>query len=137
MIRSRYAAEGDFEWLLERDDVSPKWVRRCLGHGEYILAERLGRRLGFLRFSLFWGQLPYLEMIRVRPEDQCQGVGTAMLAFWEDEMRRRGFSSVLTSAMENEPEPQAWHRRSGFEPCGQLNLGRDQPTPELFFRKEL
>jgi len=137
MIQTRYAAESDMEWLLEMDDVAEDWVRRCLHHQEYILAERDGHRLGFLRFSLFWSKLPYLEMIRVQPEDRRQGAGTAMLAYWESEMRGRGFNALLTSAMQDEPEPQAWHRRNGFEACGQLVLDNLQPTPEIFFLKKL
>jgi hypothetical protein len=36
-----------------------------------------------------------------------------------------------------EPEPQAWHRRNGFVEAGALTFGKLEPTPEVFFVKDL
>lgn len=60
-----------------------------------------------------------------------------MFSFWEREMRRENYKVLMTSSQENEPEPQAWHRRNGFAESGQLTFGQQQTVPEIFFVKDL
>ena len=134
----RYGQRTDFEWLRDNDDEpNSEWIVRCLEHDEYIVSLNGLQRSGFLRFSMFWGTIPYMDLIRVVENYKRQGVGTALFDFWEKEMRQRGARVLLTSAMADEPEPQAWHERNGFKRCGQLTFGRHQQTPEVFFAKDL
>lgn len=137
MIETRYADENDLEWLLGKDDVTREWGTRCVRHREYIIAHADGNRVGFLRYSLFWGKVPYMDMIRVLAEHRNQGTGTALFKFWEMEMRRVNRKLLMTSSQENEPEPQAWHVRNGFFKSGRMTFGRLQTIPEVFFVKEL
>lgn len=134
----RYGITADFAWLQEHDNtVGSHWIRRCLDNNEYVLALDEAGRSGFLRFSLFWGTIPYMDLIRVSESRRRKGIGTALFDFWEREMRNRGAKVLLTSAMVSELSPQRWHRRNGFRECGQLTFGRHQSTPELFFIRDL
>ncbi|MGO8484795.1 GNAT family N-acetyltransferase, partial [Rhizobium leguminosarum] len=63
------------------------WVSRCVALGEYLVAREAGEIVGFLRFSRFWGRVPYMEMIRVLPGHRRSGVGTALFLAWEAAMR--------------------------------------------------
>ena len=74
MIVRRGRSE-DRPWLIEHDDASEAWISRCVQHGEYFVAEKDGELVGFLRFSRFWGKIPYMDMIRVLPSRQHAGVG--------------------------------------------------------------
>lgn len=138
MIEARYGTPEDREWLADRDDcVTARWVDRCLSHGEYVVAQEQGRLVGFLRFSFFWGNIPYMEMIRVDEGDRGRGVGTRLVGFWSEEMDRRGAQVLLTSATADEPEARAWHERNGFVECGWLALAQYQAAPEVFFARNL
>ena len=86
---------------------------------------------------MFWGNIPYMDLIRVLEIHRQRGVGSGLLRFWEREMKKRGAKTLMTSSMTDEPEPQIWHKRNGFRECGQLTFGRQQPTPEVFFVKDL
>jgi GNAT superfamily N-acetyltransferase len=60
---------------------------------------------GFLRFSLFWGTVPYLDLIWVLQNDRRQGVGSVLFDFWEREMKKRGAKVLMTSSVRDELEP--------------------------------
>lgn len=95
------------------------------------------RPVGFLRFSLFWGRIPYMDMIRVEEGHQRKGVGTRLLRFREEEMKAKGAKVLMTSSVLHETGPQEWHRHNGFEECGKLTFGRQEAAPEVFFIKNL
>ena len=136
MIVRRGRSE-DRPWLIEHDDASEAWISRCVQHGEYFVAEKDGELVGFLRFSRFWGKIPYMDMIRVLPSRQHAGVGTALFHAWETAMIDEGAEHLMTSSEWAEAEPQAWHRRNGFKAAGSIDLRIVQPSPEIFFVKDI
>jgi ribosomal protein S18 acetylase RimI-like enzyme len=137
-METRYGQEGDIDWLIAHDPhVRPEWIRRCILQREYVLACNGAARIGYLRFSMFWGNIPYMDLIWVVQSHRRQGAGTAMFRFWEQDMRRCGAKLLMTSSMDNEPEPQAWHQRNGFRQSGSLTFGKVEQTPEVFFVLDL
>ena len=145
-IDVRYATEKDYNWLCLRDSryVDTSWIKRCLDHQEYIIAvdeagkiEPKGTALGYIRFSLFWGKIPYLDMIRVIEGHQRRGIGHAMFQFWQNEMKHKNHKILMTSSLQDELEPQTWHWKNGFRESGKLSLGSFDPKPEVFFIKEI
>jgi GNAT superfamily N-acetyltransferase len=132
------ATSADIPWLLIRDNHVPEaWLRRCVDLGEYLIAKRGDAPVGYLRFSWFWGTVPFMDQINVLEAEQRRGAGTALVQAWEAEMRAAGAIVLMTSSMSDEPEPQAWHRRNGFKDSGALTFGPAQETPEVFFIKTL
>jgi GNAT superfamily N-acetyltransferase len=125
-------------WLVAHDQHVPEsWARRCISLGEYFVAELDGIPVGFLRFSWFWGTIPYMEMIQVLPEQRHSGIGRALVEQWETAMRDEGATLLMTSSVSDESKPQAWHRKNGFREAGRITFGRLQATPEVFFIKDL
>lgn len=137
MITIEYADDTHLNWLIENDDADPDWTKRCIDHQEYIIAQTDTAPIGFLRYSLFWGKIPYMDMIRVAPDHQRTGIGRGMLNFWDHEMRKMGFEILMTSSEKDEQEPQDWHKQNGFVESGALTFGHLQTTPEIFFVKAL
>lgn len=134
----RYAEEEDSSWLVERDHhVRSDWVSRCITLKEYLICERETVRIGFLRYSLFWGAIPYMDMIVVLGRHRRSGAGTALFEFWETKMVARGATILMTSSETNERESREWHRRNGFEKCGRLTFGQLGLPPETFLVKNL
>ncbi|MGZ9722784.1 GNAT family N-acetyltransferase [Rhizobium miluonense] len=136
MIVRRGRSE-DLPWLVGHDDASEDWIRRCIQFEEYFVAEQDGELTGFLRFSRFWGKIPYMDMIRVLSSHQRPGVGTALFRAWEDAMIEEGEQHLMTSSEWAQAEPQAWHRRNGFQAAGSIDLRIVQPSPEIFFLKDI
>ena len=139
-INIDYATETDFVWLKENDIhvVNDAWIKRCLAHNEYLVARRQdSTNIGFLRFSYFWGNIPYMDMIRINEENQKTGVGTQLVRFWEKKMKSNGAALCMTSSLENEPEPLNWHKRNGYIPTGQIHFKSIDQYPEIFLIKEL
>lgn len=127
----------DLSRLSEHDDVSGDWIRRCIQFREYLVAEQDDMLVGFLRFSRFWGNIPYMDMIRVLPSRRHSGVGTALFRAWESAMIEEGAQQLMTSSEWAEAEPQAWHRRNGFRAAGSIDFRAIQPSPEIFFLKDI
>lgn len=132
------AGPADVEPLKALDaHIDPSWVERCVAAGEYVVAREAGDIVGFIRFSWFWREMPYMELIMVREDRRRDGIGSRLLGAWESAMRAEGAELVITSSMTDEPDPQAWHRRNGFVESGALTFGHLQPTPQVFFVKPL
>ncbi|ANL67472.1 GCN5-related N-acetyltransferase protein [Rhizobium phaseoli] len=132
------ASQGDIDWLVREDaNVGQPWVSRCVALGEYLVAKEAGEIVGFLRFSRFWGRVPYMEMIRIQPAYLRSGVGTALFLAWEAAMRAEGARLLMTSSECDESRPQDWHRRNGFTETGAIDLPGLQSVPEVFFIKHI
>jgi len=112
-------------------------VRRKIEDGAVFIAERSGERVGYLRLEYLWTKLPYIELIRVLEPHRRVGVGRALLAFVEVDAAAGGHAVLYSSSQADEPEPQAWHRRMGFEECGILAGINEGGVGEVFFRKAL
>src|SRR3954452_23181964 len=56
-----------------------------------------GQAAGFLRWELFWDQVPFMNLLWVLPDWRGQGIGTALIAAWEKYQRSPGHKLVLTS----------------------------------------
>ncbi len=103
---------------------------------DILIAERNGKRVGYVRLEYLWSIVPYIPLIQVLPEYHRQGVGKALLGFLETFLRDAGHDVLYSSSQTDEPEPQAWHRHLGFEECGFIT-GINNGIGEVFFRKYL
>ncbi|NNU69046.1 GNAT family N-acetyltransferase [Rhizobium indicum] len=138
MVEVARAGRADIDWLAREDaSAGAAWVSRCVALGEYLVTREADEIVGFLRFSRFWGRVPYMEMIRVLPGHRRSGVGTALFLAWEDAMRGDGARLLMTSSECDESRPQDWHRRNGFSETGAIELPDLQSVPEVFFIKRI
>ncbi len=60
-----------------------------------------------------------------------------MIRELEAYLTSQGHSRYYSSSQANEPEPQLWHKRQGFQECGRLYGVNDGEIGELFFVKGL
>jgi len=75
-----------------------------------------------------------MNMLWVEPNQRGTGIGRQLVEFWEEKMRTRGFSQVLTSTLADE-QAQHFYRKLGYADTGALILP-GEPL-EIFFRKGL
>lgn len=121
-VTTRIATNSDLLFLGEEDrHVSPDDLADLVSAGRVMLVEVDGVVVGFLRWGLFWDQVPFMNLLWVVPEWRCQGVGTTLVDAWETSQRADGHSLVLTSTMSDE-RSQHLYRRLGYVDSGVLLL---------------
>lgn len=87
---------------------------------------------GWLRYNLFWDEIPFMNMLYLLEEYRGKGYGGRLVDVWEKEMRDGGYQMVLTSTLSNE-QAQLFYRKKGYIDCGSLVLP-GEPL-EIIFRK--
>ncbi len=130
----RYAQRSDLRALAALDKhVSEDELERVIDRRRIIVYEKDGI-VGWLRFGLFWDELPFMNMLFVIEKERGKGCATALCDFWESEMRSQGYKYALTSTLSNE-NAQHFYRKRGYKDCGSLILPNE--SLEIILLKEL
>lgn len=131
----RYAKSVDFAKLSELDaHISENELKSCIERRRILIYEENNCIVGWLRFGMFWDNMPFMNMLYIIDGERGKGLGTALCEFWENEMKVRGYDIVLTSTLSNE-QAQHFYRKRGYRDCGSLILP-EEPL-EIIFMKEL
>lgn len=134
-ITTRIASDADLPFLREVDlRVSHRFLADLVSVGRVMAADINAASVGFLRWGMFWDEVPFMNLLWVVPERRGQGVGTALIAAWEQSQVAAGHTMVLTSTVSAE-RAQHLYRRLGYVDSGALLLP-DEPA-ELILRKPL
>jgi predicted GNAT superfamily acetyltransferase len=136
-ITVQTATENDLNFVSQDGGLPRPVVKRKVRGGDIFVAFRGHERVGYLRLEWLWSRLPYIERILVLQTHRRTGVGRAILAHVEAEVASRGHVILYSSSQLDEPEPQTWHRRVGFDECGILTGLNEGGVGEVFFRKSL
>lgn len=131
----RYAAESDFEELARLDrHIFPEELRNAIHLRRVLIIEDGGVLAGWLRYNLFWGNIPFMNLLYVLEGKRGQGLGGELVEYWEAEMKGMGYEEVLTSTLSSE-RAQFFYRKHGYVDCGSLLLP-GEPL-EIILRKSL
>ncbi len=137
--RVRYAREGDRDvWFALDGHLPPEeYALKVRDRRAYVLEAGDGIA-AILRYALFWDSIPFCTLLYVREGERRRGRGRALMAHWEQDMKRRGYGLVMTSTQADE-EAQHFYRALGYRDCGGLLLpfpGFEQPL-EVILAKPL
>ena len=131
----RYAEEKDIFFLSERDKhISKDELENSVRLNRIIILFVDEKFAGWLRYNLFWDNMPFMNMLYVLEDIRGKGYGKELVTFWENEMQRKGYDRVLTSTLSNE-QAQSFYRKLGYTDTGSLLLP-DEPL-EIIFMKNL
>ena len=131
----RYANEGDLALLRGHDrHIRADELQSSIAAKRVLVLLDGGRAAGWLRYNLFWDNLPFLNMLYLFEEYRGKGYGHQLVQHWEREMAGAGYREVLTSTLSNE-RGQFFFRKRGYTDCGALLLP-GEPL-EIILRKEL
>jgi GNAT superfamily N-acetyltransferase len=134
-VTTRMATGADLPFLCDVDDhLSHQDLANVVSLGRVMVAEVDKVAVGFLRWGLFWDQVPFMNLLWVLPKWRGHRVGTMLVEAWEGSQRALGHSLVLTSTSSSE-RAQHLYRRLGYVDSGSLLLP-DEPS-ELILRKPL
>jgi len=132
-VNIRYAESEDYHWLAEHDKHIPEnIVKNKIENMEFYVVENNGKIIGWLRYNLFWDNVPFMNMIYFLEEYRKLGIGTKLIKYWEDEMKQKRYKSVLTSTQSNE-EAQHFYRKMGYKEIGGFKYFND--PYEIIFQK--
>lgn len=114
----REAMADDLPFLAEHDShVQIDVLEGLVERGQILVAEEEGTLRGWLRWNLFWDEIPFMNMLLVMKEHRGRGIGNSLLESWEGHLRNTGYDSVLTSSLADE-QAQHFYRRRGYLDCG-------------------
>lgn len=131
----RYADIQDFTVLKEFDKhISESELRNIIPAKRVLVMYQGDEFIGWLRFGLFWDNIPFMNMLYILDGYRGKGNGTELVSFWEKEMAKEGYRQVLTSTQSNE-QAQFFYRKIGYTECGALLLPKE--PLEMFFIKDL
>ena len=136
-IRPVRASDRDFWFSLDRHLPEAAFEEMVRDGRGYVLLED-GEPAGLMRWNLFWDMIPFCTLLFVAEDRRGRGLGRALMARWEADMKALGHGMVLTSTQVDETA-QHFYRKLGYRDCGGLTLdipGYGQPM-ELFMAKEL
>jgi len=75
-INIRYAVNNDYLWLAENDKhISENNLKNKIETNEVYILEINGKIVGWLRYNLFWDNIPFMNMIYFIDEYRNIGLG--------------------------------------------------------------
>jgi len=133
-ITLTYAAPKHFKWLKDRDThISETALKTKISNKEIIVAQSENKIYGWLRFGMFWDNIPFMNMLFVDEVHRSKGIGNALVQYWETEMKKRRHIIIMTSSQSNE-DAQHFYRKLGYDDAGFLTLP-NEPLEILFIKR--
>jgi len=99
-----------------------------------LVVELEGKVIGYALWQITWGNTPLLALVKVFPEHQQKGAGTALIKAFEARIKADGFKNYMSSTMSDNSVGQAFHSKKGFSDIGTLNMHYGD---EIFYKKDL
>lgn len=131
----RYAEEREFDIIRKHDrHISERELENAIHAKRVLVMYQNDCFAGWLRFNLFWDEIPFMNMLYLLEEYRGQGYGGRLVDFWEKEMVDSGYKMVLTSTLSNE-QAQFFYRKNGYVDCGSLLLPGE--ALEIILRKDI
>ena len=142
----RVASPTDLSFLAAHDrHISPAELDNSIRLGRILIIEGrspacggsptgTGEPIGWLRWSLFWDNTPFMNLLYLLDGHRMQGHGRTLVHHWEQQMREQGYTTVLTSTQANEPA-QHFYRHLGYRDIGGFLM--DGEPYELIIQKTL
>lgn len=117
-ITVRRACPDDMDILAEADrHVSRRRMEKLVCDGLVLVAEHGKDFAGWLRYGLFWDEIPFMNMLFVLEEFRGNGVGAALVREWERLAAESGHKTVMTSTQASETA-QHFYRKLGYRDMG-------------------
>ncbi len=110
-------------------------IEECIGgHKIHVLLDG-GEVVGILRFSLFWQTIPFLDLLYLDEDYRGRGLGSRMMAHWENAMKEMGYAHAMLSTQEDETA-KFFYEKLGYRRVGAF-LPPEQDADEIMYLKKL
>ena len=130
----KFAEDLNFNDLLKKEShISKDILKNKIEKNEIIVAIVENEIVGYLRFNYFWDEIPFMNMLFIDEDFRNKGIGSELVGFWENEMKKRDFTSFMTSSLSNE-RAQDFYKKLNYKDCGSLLL---EDALEIIFIKKI
>ena len=118
MLKIRYVKSSDkSDWYrLDGDLPESEFREKVMQKRGYVILDEVSL-IGILRYNLFWDTIPFCTHLYIEEGFRRKGCGTALMKYWERDMKARGSDMLMTSTQVNE-EAQHFYRKLGYKDCG-------------------
>jgi len=122
MFNIRYVTESDKSFWFSLDEYMSvkEFDLKVRDQRGYVISDG-NQPIGVMRYSLFWDNLPFLNLIHLEEAFQGEGFGKQAIQVWENDMRELGYSMVMTSTQVDE-EAHHFYRKLGYVEKGSLTF---------------
>lgn len=129
------ATEKDINFIKSRDHHLKETliVSKIRDREIFLLQDDTKGTIGWMRYSYFWDNTPFMNMIWIEKPYRSKGLGKQIVDFWENQMQEQGFKRVMTSTQADE-EAQHFYRKLDYRDAGCLLL-EDQPMEIILIKK--
>ncbi len=110
------------------------YIQSRLNDDFAFIAKQDDKPIGFLIYTIWWGNCPFIELIKVKEEHQNKGTGTALLKAAAKEIKSKNFKTLISSSEIINELGQNFHTHCKFEKLNTLNLPHGE---EQFYSIEL
>ena len=116
------AGNNHLAFLEEHDHhISKKILKRKIKENEILIIELNNTIIGWLRYSLFWDEIPFMNMLYLLKDYRGKGYGKVLVNYWENMLIAEGYKRFLTSTLANE-DAQYFYRKIGYTDIGGFGL---------------
>lgn len=112
------------EIMLYDKHITRREMTNSVNLKRVYIAEEDNRLCGWLRYNLFWDNTPFMNMLYINEDYRGRGYGKQLTEYWEKEMKRAGYSRVMTSTPSDEYS-QHFYIKCGYKTIGGFLLGQD------------
>ena len=131
----QFAELKHLAWLVQNDHHIGSDIMEKKILSKQILVITLNKEVvGWLRFSLFWDMIPFINLLFVNKEYRQINLGKKLVQSWEEQMKKEAYKMVMTSSQANE-NAQHFFRKYGYKDAGSLLLPNE--PMEIIFIKNL
>ena len=122
-------------YLVKKNDVHilEEILETIIKLKEIYIVEENNELIGWLRYNLFWDNIPFMNMIYFLEKYRSKGFGRKLANYWEKKMFEKKYKNVLASTLSNE-EAQHFYRKLGYNEIGGFKL-LEEPFEIIFHKK--
>ena len=132
-IRHAQERDADIILLYDRHIARAELINSINLNRVYVVTEN-DQFCGWLRYNLFWDNMPFMNLLYLLEDFRDRGYGQQMVEHWENEMKNKGYTQVLTSTQSDETA-QHFYMKLGYKTIGGFALDGD--PFELIMSKQL
>lgn len=131
----KIATIKDLKFLVENDKhISENEFINLLNLERVYIVEYENQNIGWLRYNLFWDNIPFMNMLYFLPNYRRKGFGKKLVEYWEKQMKELNFTIIMTSSMSDE-QAQHFYRKLSYKDSGALLL--ENEALEIIFTKSI
>jgi GNAT superfamily N-acetyltransferase len=106
----------------EMTEHKKAFIRSRISAQQVLLALNEDVPLGFLIYDFWWGDTPFIELLKVKKDFRKSGIGTQLMNQAIQEIRGEGFKTLISSSQLSNDMGKSFHRKQGFRDLNILDL---------------